>query len=144
MGRGEVDTKLDLVRANLEKLERIPQSTHEEFLADFRNLDSALHRLQTTIQALMDIGSHLCARLGLPASSSSRDVLQALEDAQRLPQGSADRFGPIFAFHNRVVHLYDRIDPRIVFRLLTEERKDLRDLLDLLLGILEEEPPPTP
>ena len=37
-----VPTKLAIVRENLEKLERIPQASWQEFDADFRNLDSAL------------------------------------------------------------------------------------------------------
>jgi uncharacterized protein YutE (UPF0331/DUF86 family) len=36
-----------------------------------------------------------------------------------------------------VVHLYDRIDPRIVYRVLTGERRDLEDLLSLLLAALD-------
>jgi len=35
--------------------------TYEEFNSDFRNIDSALHRLQTTIQALLDIESYIIA-----------------------------------------------------------------------------------
>lgn len=37
-------------------------------------------------------------------------------------------------FRNRVVHL-DRIDPQIVHRVVQERRRDLIDLLDLLLAI---------
>lgn len=144
MGRDEIDTKLDIVRENLGRLGQIPQGSFEEFSSDFRNLDSALHRRQTTIQALIDLGSYLCALLGLSAPSASRDVLQALETAGSLPPGAADRFGPIFAFRNRVVHLYDRIDPKIVFHVLTDERKDLVDLFDLLLKAIEAAGPAAP
>lgn len=83
------------------------------------------------------MGSYLCATLGLPAPSISRDVLQSLETAGHLPAGSAARFGPMFSFRNRVVHLYDRIDPQVVYRILTEERKDLKELLSHLLAALE-------
>jgi uncharacterized protein YutE (UPF0331/DUF86 family) len=33
------------------------------------------------------------------------------------------------------VHPYDRIDSQIVYRILTESRRDLADLLELLLAI---------
>lgn len=134
MGREQIDAKVDVIRDNLARLARIPQSSYAEFSSDFRNLDSALYRLQTTIQGLMDLGSFLCASLGLSAPSTSRDVLKSLEDSGQLPAGSVDRFGPMFGFRNRVVHLYDRVDPAIVYRVLHEERKDLHALFDLLLA----------
>lgn len=58
----QVQSKLAVIRDNLEKLEQIPQSSLDDFLADFRNVDSALHRLQTGIQALIDLSSYATAR----------------------------------------------------------------------------------
>ena len=131
-----VPAKLEIVRQNLERLEQLPQSSYAEFSADFRNLDSALHRLQTTIQALVDIASFLVSRRGLGVPTTSLDALEKLETAGLLPQGSAKRFAPIVGFRNRVVHLYDRIDPEIVYRILTQNRDDLRVLGALLVKAL--------
>ena len=133
----EVQAKLAVLRDNLEKLALIPQGSFEQFSSDFRNLDSALHRLQTSIQALIDVASYVTARKGLGVPETSREILERLEAAAHLPSGSTDRFGPIFGFRNRVVHLYDRIDPEIVFRILTEQRGDLEELLRLLLAALQ-------
>jgi uncharacterized protein YutE (UPF0331/DUF86 family) len=133
----DIQRRLEILRANLERLAELPQGTFEEFSADFRNLDSALHRLQTSIQALLDLGAVLVSRLALPAPRTSIDILSGLEEAGHLPEGSSDKFRPIIGFRNRVVHLYDRIDEKIVYRILTEERGDLAELLDLLLEALE-------
>lgn len=133
--------KAHLVRNNLDRLARIPQATYAEFAADFRNVEAALHLLQTSIQALIDCGSRLCARLGLETPRTSFEVLERLEAAQQLPAGSVRRFAPIVGFRNRVVHLYDRIDPEIVYRIVTERRQDLLDLLQSLLAIDASTPP---
>jgi uncharacterized protein YutE (UPF0331/DUF86 family) len=101
-----IPSKLAIVRENLEKLERIPQASYVEFHADFRNLDSALHRLQTTIQALIDLGCYIVALRGLGVPRSSLDAFERLEQAGLLPSGSAGRFAPMLGFRNRVVHLY--------------------------------------
>jgi len=133
-GKG-IETKLAVLRDNLARLATLPQTDFAEFAADFRNVDSALHRLQTSIQALIDIGSYKVGRRGLRPPDSSRDILTALEVDGALPRGSADRFAPLFAFRNRVVHLYDRVDSQRVFDILTQHRQDLGALLDLLLAI---------
>ena len=131
-----IPAKLEIVRLNLERLEQLPQATYAEFNADFRNLDSALHRLQTTIRALIDVASFLVSVRGLGVPSTSLDSLEKLEAAGLLPPGSAKRFAPIVGFRNRVVHLYDRIDPEIVYRVLTQNRANLRDLAALLVQAL--------
>lgn len=131
-----VPAKLAIVRENLEKLERIPQASWQEFDADFRNLDSALHRLQTTIQALIDIACYVVALRGLGVPRTSLDALEKLEAAALLPAGAAQRFAPIVGFRNRIVHLYDRIDPQIVYAILTKNRGDLIELARLLAATL--------
>lgn len=125
--------KAAFARAGIARLARIPQDSFAEFISDFRNLDASLHSLQTTIQALIDLAAMVAADRGLRAPRSSLDVLDILEEAGAIPPGSAVRFRPIVGFRNRVVHLYDRIDPEIVYRIVREERDDLRALLDLLL-----------
>ncbi len=140
MSANDVQRRLEILRANLARLAEIPQETFEVFSADFRNLDSALHRLQTSIQALLDLGAVLVSRLGLPAPRTSIDILTSLEAAGHLPEGSSVRFRPILGFRNRVVHLYDRIDEKIVYRILTEERGDLAELLELFMEALERAP----
>jgi uncharacterized protein YutE (UPF0331/DUF86 family) len=131
-----IPAKLEIVRQNLERLEQLPQATYAEFNADFRNLDSALHRLQTTIQALIDVASFLVSVRGLGVPSTSLDSIEKLEAAGLLPPDSAKRFAPIVGFRNRIVHLYDRLDAEIVYRILTQNRDDLRDLAALLVQAL--------
>lgn len=138
MTADSVQSKLAILRENVETLERIPQATFDEFSSDFRNLDSALHRLQTSIQALIDIASYVTAKRGLGTPATSVDALQKLEDARLLPAGCTERFTPVLGFRNRIVHLYDRVDPRIVYRILTEERGDLDELARLLVAALQE------
>lgn len=138
MTEAEVATKVAILRDNLQKLSQIPQASLDEFVSDFRNVDSALHRLQTSIQVLIDVAGLATARLGLGTPSTSRELLQLLETAGALPAGSTARFGPIFGFRNRIVRLYDRVDDRIVYRILTEERGDLDELARLLVVALGE------
>ena len=131
----ETLVKAQTVRQNLGDLAKIPQGSFAEFSADARNLHATLYLLQTSIRALIDIGSLQCARLGLRTPRTSHDVLVSLEADGRLPKGTADRMAPMVGFRNRVVHLYDRIDPERVFEVLTRHRGDITDGLRLLLVI---------
>lgn len=133
MTHSELSDKAAFVREALAALDAVPQSTRDEFLADPRTLPATLHWLQTAVQALLDIGLLLVAERGLAAPRTSVEVLERLEVAGALPAGTAARYRPLIGFRNRVVHLYDRIDPDIVYSIVTRNRDDLRALLGLLL-----------
>jgi uncharacterized protein YutE (UPF0331/DUF86 family) len=124
----QVQSKLTHLAEALAKLRAMPQASLAEFRADDRNIDSALHRLQVAIQILIDVGSHVVSRLGLGAPDTSHDILERLERAGRLPSGATARFGRMFAFRNRVVHLYDRIDDQFVYDVITNHLGDLEEL----------------
>lgn len=139
MNTDQVQSKLAVVRDNLDKLAKLPQDSFASFTADFRSLDSALHRLQTSIQALIDLATIAMAERALGVPKTSIESLEKLEAAGHLPAGTAQRFAPIFGFRNRIVHLYDRVDPEIVYRILTEQRGDLDELAGLLISALGED-----
>lgn len=132
----QVQAKLALLAAPVARLRAIPASSLDAFRADDRNVDAALCRLQVAIQILIDVGSHLVARLGLGAPDTSQDVLDRLETAGKLPPGSAKRFGRIFAFRNRIVHLYERVDDAVVHEIVAKELGDLEELARLYLAVM--------
>lgn len=140
MNAAQLQTKIAVLRSNLAGLDRIPQASLTEFESDFRNLPAALHLLQVAIQTLMDLAGYACARRGLGAPGSSQEILEKLEGAGLVPPGTHQRFTGMFAFRNRVVHLYDRIDVQRVFDILTRERRDLEELLSLVLRVLKDAP----
>lgn len=132
----QVAQKLVLLAEELEKLRALPRASLAEFTADDRNLDAALRRLQVAIQILIDVGSHVVSRLGLGPPESSSDVLARLERAGKLPPGSSTRFGRIFAFRNRIVHLYDRVDAAVVYAIVRDDLGDLEELARLYVEAL--------
>jgi uncharacterized protein YutE (UPF0331/DUF86 family) len=114
----------------------VPELGQIPIRIDGGNRTGALHRLQTSIQALIDIACYAVALRGLGVPRSSLDALEKLEGAGLLPASSAQRFAPIIGFRNRIVHLYDRVEPQVVYRILTQNRGDLVDLAKLLATAL--------
>lgn len=91
MRKEDVQTKLDIIPENLEKLEILSVKSFQEFTSDFRNIDSALHRLQTSIQALVDIGGYIIASLGLRTPGTSGEVIDILVEYGLLKTEQRDR-----------------------------------------------------
>jgi len=140
MKKEDVQNKLDIIPENLEKLEILRAMGYEKFIADFRNIDSALHRFQTSIQALVDIGGYIIASLGLRTPGSSGEVIDILVEHGLLNAEPRDRYISMIQFRNRIVHFYNSIDLKILYRILQEGLLDIRELYRTLILVIEEHP----
>jgi uncharacterized protein YutE (UPF0331/DUF86 family) len=140
MRKEDVQSKLDIIPQNLEKLEFLRALGYEKFASDFRNIDSALHRLQTSIQALVDIGGYIIASLGLRTPGTSGEVIDILVEHDLLNTDRRDRYISMIQFRNRIVHFYNDIDLKVLYQIIQEELADIRELYRTLVLIIEEHP----
>lgn len=139
MKKQDVHINLDTIEDNLEKLDTLSHLNYDEFMADFRNLDAAVRRLQTSIEALTDISRYVIRSLGLPPAQEYSQVPTVLADAGYIDGKSAQIYVQMARFRNLVVHHYYRIKPEEVYKILTEELSDIRRWHDRLLEIIESE-----
>lgn len=137
MKREDVQHKLEVIPENIEKLEVLRAKDYQEFCSDFRNVDSTLHRLQTSIQALIDIGSYIIAELGLRTPSFSAEVIEIFTEAGFINPKDQDRYISMIQFRNRVVHVYNNMDLEVLYEILQQEIDDIRRLYRTLLEIIE-------
>ena len=138
MRREDVESKLDVIPENLEKLRVLGAMSYEEFISDFRNIDSTLHRLQTSIQALVDLGGYIIASLGLRTPGTSAEVIEILVERGLLAKDQRDRHISMIQFRNRVVHFYNNIDLKLLYQILQEAPVDIQGLYGILVHIIED------
>jgi len=138
MNQRDIQTKLDVITDNLDKLNILKDKTFEEFTSDFRNIDSTLHRLQTSIQALLDIGSYIIASLGLRTPNTNSEIIEILNESGYLPKDKAAKtYIKISQFRNRIVHLYNHIDTETLYDILINELGDIIAFYTDLIKIIE-------
>ena len=140
MRKEDVQSKLDIIPENLEKLEILRAMGYEKFTSDFRNIDSALHRFQTSIQALVDIAGYIIASLGLRTPGTSGEVIDILVEHGLFNAGQRDRYISMIQFRNRILHFYNNIDLKVLYQILQEELLDIRELYRTLILVIEEHP----
>ena len=140
MRKEDVQSKFDLIPDNLEKLEILRAMGYEKFTSDFRNIDSVLHRFQTSIHPLVDIGGYIIASLGLRTPGTSGEVIDMLVDHGLLNAERRDRYISMIQFRNRIVHFYNNIDLKVLYQILQEELLDIRELYRTLILVIEEHP----
>ena len=138
MKKEDIQTKIDVIFDGLDKLKFFNAMTYEEFIADFRNINASLHLLQTSIQALLDIGSYIIASLGLRTPNTNAEIIGILKNARLIPEDKAEIYIKMSQFRNRIVHLYNHIDAETLYEILMNEPGDIKEFYINLLQIIEE------
>ena len=134
----DLQGKIDFLRDNFEKLEILKEYTFQQLVSQFERVDSVLRRLQTSIEALLDIGRYIISNLGLRIPSTNAEVIEILRDEGFIPEDDAQRYIQMVGFRNRVVHEYNTIDLELLYKILQEESNDLKKLFACLLKIIEQ------
>ena len=137
MNQRDIQTRIDVIMENIEKLNILRAKSFEEFVSDFRNTDSASHRLQTSIQALLDIGSYIIASLGLRTPNTNAEIIEILSEKGYFPKDRADKYIRMGQFRNRIVHVYNHIDTETLYDILVNEMDDIITFYTDLLKIVQ-------
>jgi uncharacterized protein YutE (UPF0331/DUF86 family) len=137
MKKEDIQTKIDVLLNNLEKLKFLSSKTYEEFISDFRNIDASLYILMTSIQALLDIGSYIIASLGLRTPNTTAEIIKILGDADLVPKDRTETYIKMSQFRNRIVHIYNHIDTETLYDILVNELGDIKEFYVNLLTIIE-------
>ena len=118
--------RIQFIEDSLKLLEALAKDSPDQFEGDFRNVEAAKHLLQIAIESMLDICTHIVARLRLGMPNDDRETLALLREKELLPAEHVATYQAMNSFRNRIVHLYLAVDPREVYRILQEDLDDFR------------------
>lgn len=139
--REKLREKLDFIDRNLAVLEGLASLSEAEFLADPFKFPAATRMIQVSIEAMIDIGSHIVARerLGLP--KKYRDVFRLLAQAGVLSCEMLPTYENMVKFRNLAVHLYAEVTPEEVLSIISKHLGDFRSFARDIVAYLDRQPP---
>ena len=125
----KIRTKLQFIREAVRRLTEIRNRGREAFLTDPILQGAAERNLQIAIEAMLDTANHIIAREGLKVPGTYREAMETLVREKILPASQRESFLRMTSFRNRVVHLYDQIDPMEVYGILEGRLGDFESFL---------------
>jgi len=130
--------KLKIIQQNLSKLTTLKDVPEEVFINDFEKYDAAKYNLQTTIEAMIDICSHIISRNGYELPQTNAEVFRILCRTKVLNPEKEQTYIAMAKFRNRVVHLYDQVDNSEIYRIIQENLDDFEEFSSDIFRLLEE------
>ena len=89
-------------------------------------LNAILHILQTSIQALIDMGFRIISELGQSPPTRYRDLPSILKEINILKEDLALKLEKMIGFRNIIVHIYANVDEEILLDILKNRKfKDI-------------------
>ncbi len=133
------------VRRRLRRLDEVVQQlsilgelSRDEFLADSMKQAAAAWNLQTAIQVVLDIGSHVLAERGIVDWEEYRQIPHRLVQLNVLPPALADRLEKAAGQRNILVHMYVDVDAGMVHDTIKDDLDAFREFAECVLRVLED------
>lgn len=135
--------RVEVIRKRLNKLDEYLNILHalqryslEEFVAEPERYGSAERFLHLAIEALMDIGSHVIADLGLGTVDWYSDIPTILAEKGYLDTEQRECWIQMIGFRNILVHDYISVDRQIVHSTLQQHLGEIEALQQVLARFL--------
>lgn len=140
--RRVVEERLDYVDTMLRHLKGYRGLSLEAFKADEKTCHAALFELQSALEAVADVATHLVAAMGWRKPEGRAELFQILAEQGVLSEDLAQQLGQAMAMRNIIVHGYLRIALDLVYEAIQRDLGDLEAFSRHVLRFLEQETPP--
>jgi uncharacterized protein YutE (UPF0331/DUF86 family) len=124
-----VTAKTELIREMLAAIETLPLASAAEFSADPRMVAAGESFLRRSLEGLLDLGRHVLAKGFGKVVPDYAAVADELAAQGILSPESATKLRLMARYRNRMVHFYDDVTPLELYGILTEERRDVEEIL---------------
>lgn len=129
----KVRQKVQFIRNVLAKLHKLNSLSFEDFMNGPFYLDASLHELQVAIEAMIDICNHIIAREGWGLLKTYQDGFKLLTENGILDPTMLDTYTKMVKFRNRVVHIYDEVQPEEIYKILQNHLSDFEGFVSAIV-----------
>lgn len=134
-----IEKLLNSLRGELSKLDAM-EFTYEELVNEADIQDLVNRRLQVAIESCIDIATHLVSGLNLQGQDTAAEFFRLLAKEGVIGSELAERVAKACGLRNILVHLYLKIDYKIVNQSSHEGLDDLREFAQQVVDFLEKNP----
>lgn len=120
----------------LKRLTDLSALSQEDFLADPYKVAAAKYFLVVSIEAAIDMCNHVISRNKLRVPEDYADAFKIIGEAGAFPKEFVEKLMKMARFRNRLVHIYWEVDDEVVYRILSEDVKDIEEFIGRFMTFL--------
>jgi uncharacterized protein YutE (UPF0331/DUF86 family) len=109
----------------LKALKDLGSLSKEEFISDIHKIGSAKYNFIVVIEAAIDMCNHLINRNSFRTPEDYADTFRVMEEVGMFEVDFTKTLINMAKFRNRLVHIYWEVDNDELYRILTEDVRDV-------------------
>jgi len=134
-----ISAKFDIIERDMEFLNEFKEMDEDDFLNNYKNIQSAKYSLLEIIEACIDISTHIVAAKMFGRIEEYREIFHMLGMRGVLDKDLALRLEDMAGFRNLLVHRYGNIDNLRVLEIIKNDLDDVLLFEKEILQYLENE-----
>ncbi|NFT93772.1 DUF86 domain-containing protein [Clostridium botulinum] len=134
--KNKIDQKLLFMDTCLNKLKKLRTLDKNIFIDDFTKVDSAKYLLQVSIEAMLDISSHLIARNRWGRPKENKEHFQILFDNKIIDEKDVLIYFNMAKFRNRIVHMYFNISDEMIYDIVQNNIDDFERFIGNIARVI--------
>ncbi len=134
-----ISAKFDIIERDMEFLNEFKEMDEDDFLNNYKNIQSAKYSLLEIIEACIDISTHIVAAKMFGRIEEYREIFHVLGQRRVLDKDLALRLEDMAGFRNLLVHRYGNIDNLRVLEIIKNDLDDVLLFEKEILQYLENE-----
>jgi uncharacterized protein YutE (UPF0331/DUF86 family) len=124
----------------VDEIRLLPLGSIDEFTGDRRNIGAAESCLRRALEALLDLGRHLLAKIFGEAVTEYKKIAEKLERKEMLAADAAHQLRVQAGYRNRMVHFDHDATEAELYAICTRELQDLLAVRDAYVTWLKKQP----
>lgn len=132
----KIKTKIGIIQENIEELGKLQSLKPEELSNSKRDLAAAKYFLRTSIEAMIDIGSHIIAKKFLGIPDTNVGVILKLAEKGVLSKENAGVYTKMVKYRNRLTHFYVEVNSQEIFDIIHNKLGDFEKYIAEILKYL--------
>lgn len=137
LSREAILPRLEGIQKNLERLENLAKLPFDEF-SKGDAYDLAQHHLRLALEGIFNIASHVLSRLPGERAVEYKGLARNMGKQGIVPVDFSEKtLVPMAGMRNMLVHTYSDLDPKRLYQVISEHRKDIDLFLKHMKGFLK-------
>jgi uncharacterized protein YutE (UPF0331/DUF86 family) len=132
--------RLEWVDRMVADIRSLPLSTYEEFMIDRRNMAAAESCLRRALEALLDLGRHLLAKVYATSVTEYKKIADELASRDIISEPTAKQLRILAGYRNRLVHFYHQVSPEELYQICASHLDDLLQVRKAFADWIKENP----
>lgn len=133
-----INLRIDVIERNLAEIKDITNEGYSNLISNYRNELASKQALLESIEACIDISTHIITVQGMRRPVDYKDIFLILGENDILDKNLSRKMQEMAKFRNVLVHRYINIENERLFKLMESETDDFREFIRQILSYMEE------